>query len=346
MTSFSTRLIEWQQAFGRHHLPWQQNREAYCIWLSEVMLQQTQVATVIPYYNRFLERFPNVATLASASEEDVLGYWSGLGYYSRARNLHKAAQKVVSQYAGQFPADVALLAELPGVGRSTAAAIAAFAYGVNAAILDGNVKRLLARHAAIAGYPGAVDVQKQLWREAEARLPQHGIEPYTQGLMDLGNLVCLRKNPLCLNCPVRADCKAHQMGRENQFPSPKPKKILPERHCQMFILLDKGRVLLQTRTGPGVWQGLWSLPEVDTDTIPIEFISGLGMQVELKVELAPLRHVFSHYRLIIQPSVWQVNKMTSVHEGVGQWVDLKQLENAPLPTPVRRLLERASTLVV
>lgn len=346
MTSFSVRLIQWQKEFGRHHLPWQQTREAYCIWLSEVMLQQTQVATVIPYYNRFLERFPNVGSLASASEEEVLGYWSGLGYYSRARNLHKAAQKVVSLYAGKFPADVNLLAELPGVGRSTAAAIAAFAYGVNAAILDGNVKRLMARHAAIDGYPGAVDVQKKLWLEAEARLPRQGIESYTQGLMDLGNLVCLRKNPLCARCPLASDCKAHQSGRESELPSPKPKKSIPERHCQMFILLDSGRVLLQTRSGPGVWQGLWSLPEVDTDIIPSEFISGLGIQAELKAELAPLRHVFSHYRLIIQSSVWQISNINSAHEGVGQWVDLKQLENAPLPTPVRRLLERASTLVV
>lgn len=346
MTSFSARLVRWQQEFGRHHLPWQQSRDAYRIWLSEVMLQQTQVATVIPYYTKFLEHFPNVEALAQATQEEVLGLWSGLGYYSRARNLHRAAQQVVALHNGQFPASVELLTELPGVGRSTAAAIAAFAYGVQAAILDGNVKRLLARHAAVEGFPGSADVQKRLWQEAEARLPEQNIEAYTQGLMDLGNLICLRKNPLCASCPVSADCQAQQQGRQNELPNPRPKKTLPERACRMLILLDGDQVLTITREGTGVWQGLWSLPESDLEIEAEDAIHRLGFEALPVAELSPLLHVFSHYRLTIHASIWQVSKVLSVHEGAGQWLSLDRLENSPLPTPVRRLLERARSLMV
>lgn len=346
MTSFSDRLVRWQQEFGRHHLPWQQSRDAYRIWLSEVMLQQTQVATVIPYYTKFLEHFPNVEALAQASQEEVLGLWSGLGYYSRARNLHRAAQQVVALHNGKFPASVELLTELPGVGRSTAAAIAAFAYGVQAAILDGNVKRLLARHAAVEGFPGSADVQKHLWQEAEARLPEQNIEAYTQGLMDLGNLICLRKNPLCASCPVSTDCEALRQGRQHELPNPRPKKTLPERACRMLILLHGDQVLTITREGAGVWQGLWSLPECDVEIEAEDAVHRLGFDALPVAELGPLLHVFSHYRLTIHASIWRVNKVLSVHEGAGQWLSLDRLENSPLPTPVRRLLERARSLMV
>lgn len=341
MTSldFSSRLIAWQRQHGRHHLPWQV-RDAYRVWLSEIMLQQTQVATVLPYYSRFVERFPDVHALAAAELNEVLGYWSGLGYYSRARNLHRTAQQVVLEHGGHFPPDPELLQQLPGIGRSTAAAIAAFAFGVRAAILDGNVKRVLARHAGIDGYPGEARIMKQLWQEAQQRLPAADIEAYTQGLMDLGSQVCLRRRPLCAQCPLAVDCQAHLQGRQEQWPAPRPRKTLPQRSCRVIIVLDEERVLLQTRNLPGVWQGLSSLPEGEAERSGEDIARALGLQAQLVEDLPALEHVFSHYRLTLHPSVLRLQAVTGVQDGSLHWLSRRHLAQAALPAPVRRLLEQ------
>ena len=258
----AARVVAWQRLHGRHDLPWQHTRDAYRIWLSEVMLQQTQVATVIPYYQRFLEKFHDVRALARAPLDEVLALWSGLGYYSRARHLHLAARLVVARHGGEFPRDPLTLRDLPGVGRSTAAAIAVAAYGGRHAILDGNVKRVLARYRGVYGYLGKTEVQERLWREAEALLPVRGIEAYTQGLMDLGNAVCTRRQPRCDACPLVSDCVAYAQGLTQQLPEAKPRAAIPERKTVMLVIRADGKLLLEKRPEQGVWGGLWSLPEM------------------------------------------------------------------------------------
>ena len=245
--AFAPALIAWQKKHGRHDLPWQNTRDAYAVWLSEIMLQQTQVSAVIPYYRRFLERFPTIAALAAAPADDVLALWSGLGYYSRARNLHRAAQQVVAEHGGHFPQSQEAVMALPGIGRSTAAAILVFAFGKRGAILDGNVKRVLARVRGITGYPGDSAVAAKLWEEAERLLPKTGLRAYTQGLMDLGATVCARRNPRCTECPAQALCIAHRGGRTAELPTPKPRKALPQRRTLMLILQRAGEVLLEKR---------------------------------------------------------------------------------------------------
>ena len=253
--SFAARVVRWQKQHGRHDLPWQKTRDAYRIWLSEIMLQQTQVATVIPYYRRFLKRFPDIGSLAAARQDDVLALWSGLGYYSRARNLHRAAQEMIARHASRLPCDMESLLALPGIGRSTAAAIAVFAFGSRQAILDGNVKRFFARRFGIGGYPGDAKVAAALWRETERQLPARNIESYTQGLMDLGATVCTRANPRCDACPVAADCVARSDDSIGKFPAPRPRKLLPQRRTQMLVLLHANEVLLEKRASTGLWGG-------------------------------------------------------------------------------------------
>ncbi|MCL6485865.1 MAG: A/G-specific adenine glycosylase, partial [Janthinobacterium lividum] len=261
--TFSNTVIAWQKQHGRHALPWQNTRDAYLIWLSEIMLQQTQVTAVLGYYARFLERFPTLRDLAAAPVEDVMAQWSGLGYYTRARNLHKCAQRVVAEYDGIFPSDPALLADLPGIGRSTAAAISAFSSGTRAAIMDGNVKRVFARTFGIDAYPGEKRVEDAMWRRAEALLPETGIEAYTQGLMDFGATLCTRSSPDCGRCPLQPRCVAYATGRTKDLPVRKPKKTSPEKHAVMLAIIDDGQVLLEQRPGSGIWGGLLSLPELD-----------------------------------------------------------------------------------
>ena len=251
--AFAARVVAWQRTHGRHDLPWQNTRDAYRIWLSEIMLQQTQVTTVLPYYERFVAAFPDVAALAAAPLERVLEHWSGLGYYRRAHHLHAAARAVVAGHGGGFPHDAATIATLPGVGRSTAAAIAVFAHGERAAILDGNVKRVLARHAGVEGFPGAASVEARLWALAEARLPTQDVEPYTQGLMDLGATLCTRTKPRCGECPVAADCVARRDGRVDELPSPRPAKALPRKAVRVLLLERAGEVLLERRAPTGIW---------------------------------------------------------------------------------------------
>ncbi len=336
--SFSSRVIRWQRLHGRHDLPWQKTRDAYRIWLSEIMLQQTQVATVIPYYQRFLARFPDVAALAAAPLETVLESWAGLGYYARARHLHRCAQRVVADHAGQFPGDPHLLAELPGIGRSTAAAICVFAHGARAAILDGNVKRVVARCFGIEGFPGAGKTEKEMWTLVKSLLPDSEVEGYTQGLMDLGATVCTRSSPSCADCPVRDLCVAHREGRQAELPSARPARILPEREAPVVLMTDGRRILLERRPPCGIWGGLLALPEVAP-----ELVEAFGRTHACRVlrtqELPALRHTFSHFHLTLRPLLCQVkNTGVSAAEPGWEWVAVRDIESAALPAPIRRLL--------
>jgi len=349
-SSFSRRLIDWQRLCGRHQLPWQSTRDAYRVWLSEIMLQQTQVSTVIPYFARFLERFPTVDALAQAPVESVLENWSGLGYYARARNLHRCAQTVVEQYEGQFPQDPEALASLPGIGRSTAAAIAVFAFGVHAAILDGNVKRVLTRHFGIAGFPGAPAIERSLWALAESLLPDDGIEAYTQGLMDLGATLCVRSTPDCSACPLNASCRALAEGRVDELPEARPRKPLPERETTMWLLSDGENVLLEQRPATGIWGGLLSLPEQgdgrDARWQNAEALAACcGCRLLSQHAMPDLRHTFTHFRLLMHVSLCRVEALPPSGQlpELLRWRPWSTLASAALPAPVRKILEAAAS---
>jgi A/G-specific adenine glycosylase len=335
---FAPRLIAWQRAHGRHDLPWQASRDPYPVWLSEIMLQQTQVDTVIPYFRRFLAAFPTLATLAAAEGDVVLAHWSGLGYYSRARNLHAAARRIVADHGGRFPEDIAAILALPGIGRSTAAAIAAFAFGQRRAILDGNVKRVLARVFGIDGWPGDKAVETRQWALAESLLPDTDIRAYTQGLMDLGATLCTRGRPRCDACPFRDDCVAHREGRQRELPGPRPRKTIPERSVAMLILCRPGEVLLEKRPPTGIWGGLWSLPECGETDDPVAAARRLGYAASGATELPGFTHAFTHFRLFIRPWALAVAAAPALEEPGRLWLALDDLEGAALPTPVRRIL--------
>ncbi|HLX24230.1 MAG TPA: A/G-specific adenine glycosylase [Usitatibacter sp.] len=337
---FGERVVEWQRRHGRHGLPWQGTRDAYRIWLSEIMLQQTQVATVIPYYERFVARFPAVRSLAAANEDDVLALWSGLGYYARARNLHRAARQVVETLGGVFPVRFAALVELPGVGRSTAAAIAAFASGERGAILDGNVRRVLARHAGIEGDPSQAATLARYWREAEMRLPEGGIEAYTQGMMDLGADVCLPRNPRCTLCPVSQDCIARIDGRIGELPGKRTRTAARRKRIAMLVVISKGEVLLEKRPPSGIWGGLWSLPEADADEAPKKVLArDWGIDAADVERLEPFEHAFTHFTLEVEPWRATPRKSTRLAEGKpAMWLPLSDVAGAALPAPVKRLL--------
>ena len=376
--AFAHRLIDWQRVHGRHDLPWQGTRDPYRIWLSEVMLQQTQVATVIPYYQRFISRFPDVQSLAQAALDDVLTSWSGLGYYSRARNLHRAALTICAAHGGRFPRQFDQVLALPGIGRSTAAAICALAWGERRAILDGNVKRVLARHAAIEGWPGDARVEATLWREAEARLPgaapggsdraqpsardadgtsHHGNDPdtgsaiaiYTQALMDLGAGPCARRQPRCTECPVASDCAAHASGRVDTIPASRPRKPMPRRTSVVWLLFDQAsRVLLEQRPPSGIWGGLWSLPQSIDAATEARIRAGDGALEAL----APIEHGFTHFRLTLEPLLVRMHLVEGAQglvlmaaEPGRRWVQLDQLASVALPAPVRALLVSVRGLV-
>lgn len=297
--SFAHTLLNWHDKHGRTHLPWQQNPTPYRVWISEIMLQQTQVTTVIPYYQRFMTSFPDVITLATAPQDNILKHWEGLGYYTRARNLHKAAQLIHEQHNGKFPQSIEAVEALPGIGRSTAGAILSLALGQTHAILDGNVKRVLARYHAVEGYPGRMAVQKQLWAFAEHHLPTERNAAYTQAMMDMGATLCTRNKPACLLCPLQQGCQAYQQGNPHDYPSPKPKKTLPERtRIALVIRNQHHEILLQKRPSTGVWGGLWSFPEFDTEQ---QALASLADEAHCKKRLPILTHTFSHYRLHLQP---------------------------------------------
>jgi len=325
--SFARRLIRWQRRHGRHDLPWQRTRDAYRIWLSEIMLQQTQVATVIPYYERFVARFPTVAALAAASEDEVMGFWSGLGYYARARNLHRAAREVRERFGGAFPATFDALVTLPGIGRSTAGAIAAFAAGERRAILDANARRVIARHAGVEGDPSRPQVLAALWSEAEARLPARAIQGYTQGLMDLGAGLCAPRDPQCLLCPVHADCRARLQGRTGEIPARKRRAPAPRRRIGMLVVLSGRDVLLEKRPPSGIWGGLWSLPEIAADAKPRAALAReWGIAAAEVSALEPFEHAFTHFTLEVTP--WRVRARRAGRLAQGKpaaWVALDDL---------------------
>ncbi|WP_028227677.1 A/G-specific adenine glycosylase [Paraburkholderia ferrariae] len=350
VASFAPRLIAWQREHGRHDLPWQNTRDAYRIWLSEIMLQQTQVGTVIPYYAHFLDRFPTVEALAAAPLDDVMALWAGLGYYTRARNLHRCAQVVAQEHGGRFPQTVDGLAGLPGIGRSTAAAIASFAFGARETILDGNVKRVLARVFGVEGFPGEKRVENGMWTLAESIVPGAGasdadVSAYTQGLMDLGATLCGRGKPDCARCPFAVDCVANTTGRQRELPAARPKKAVPTRRTWMLVLLDGDAVMLEKRPPTGIWGGLWSLPEAADETAVAERAQSFGAAGEVS-PLAPFSHTFTHFKLDIEPRVIELARgakagASAIELGDGQtaWVPLREIDAFGVPAPVRKLLD-------
>ena len=341
---FSAAVLDWYDRHGRKDLPWQQGVTPYRVWVSEIMLQQTQVATVLEYFGRFMQVLPNVQALAEAPVDEVLHLWTGLGYYSRARNLHRTAKIVVEQHGGEFPHDVLALAELPGIGQSTAGAIASLSMGLRAPILDGNVKRVLARYTAQSGYPGELKVARQLWSAAERFTPQQRVGNYTQAMMDLGATLCTRSKPSCLLCPLRSGCRAHLLGRETDFPTPKPRKELPRKRTLMPLLSnDEGAILLYRRPASGLWGGLWSLPELDDLQALESLASRHFLQLGERRELPGLTHTFSHFRLAIEPWLVQVSSMPhAVAEADWLWYNLATPPRLGLAAPVKKLLKRAA----
>ncbi len=334
MSDFAQRVLRWHREDGRHDLPWQQDRNGYRVWLSEVMLQQTTVATVRDYYTRFLARFPRVEDLAAAPLDEVLSLWQGLGYYARARNLHACAQQVTQQHGGQFPQSRLELESLPGIGRSTAAAICAQAFGQPEAILDANVKRVLTRHNGITEWPGRSRIHKQLWDIAESLLPQDDLANYTQGLMDLGAQVCKPRQPLCMHCPVATDCVARSNDLTSQIPARAPRKNTrrPHRYCRMWVQQrDDGAIWLQRRPPAGIWGGLWCLPQSE----PTESPDSPG-------DLPTLKHVFSHFDLTIYADLGTPPEDGIREEAAGCWVHPDDLDAYGLPTAVHRILATLS----
>lgn len=365
MAEFARLLCEWQRREGRHDLPWQNTRDPYRIWLSEIMLQQTQVATVLGYYGRFLDRFPDLASLAKAPLEAVLQLWSGLGYYSRARNLHRCAQLIVERHGGVFPSSAQALEQLPGIGPSTAAAIAVFAFGERAAILDGNVKRVLCRLHAIEADPNQSAVMRSLWHLAREALPERDLKAYTQGLMDLGATVCLPRRPACDRCPVAVLCPTGRDGSWERVPARRRTRLSPVEERVFVILTVDRHVLVEERPPAGIWGGLWSLPEfevLEAQALPGLVKERYGLVVTSLQLLPEIRHAFTHFRLLIRPWLARVDQvsprlseplqrapsvtgpMGPAPMGVGarqqalRWLPLTQAGEAALPQPVKKLL--------
>ena len=347
---FSAQVLEWFDQYGRKDLPWQANRTPYRVWVSEIMLQQTQVATVTPYFERFMRRFPDIGALADAPLDDVLHLWSGLGYYARARNLHKAAQVVRDDWSGQFPKEFADVQQLPGIGRSTAGAILSMASGQRHAILDGNVKRVLARHQTIDGWPGQTAVIKTLWDIAGQFTPHQRVADYNQAMMDLGATVCTRSKPGCGACPVARACKALREDSVADYPSPRPRRTLPVRTARMLMLQDtRGRVYLRQRPPAGIWGGLWSFPELGTNADIAGWCrSELGYSVSMHEDWPQVRHTFSHFHLDITPVLVRIedNHSNGVLEGSGEvWYNTHEPDPRGLAAPVKRLLDKLNTSI-
>ena len=346
MAPFAERLLAWFDRHGRHDLPWQHPREAYRVWVSEVMLQQTQVATVIPYFERFMARFPSVQDLAAAPPDEVLRHWAGLGYYARARNLHAAARRIVADHRGMFPMSIDDVGALPGIGRSTAGAILAQAHGQRHAILDGNVRRVLARHAGIDGWTGAPRVQARLWTVAESHLPHERLADYTQAVMDLGNAVCRSRAPLCLLCPVTADCVARREDRVASLPSPQPARARAQRSARLLLVGDGSqRVLVLRRPPAGIWGGLWCPPLVADGESLDEALAQFGLAGSAAQALEPVHHAFTHFDLELHLLRFGIEP-AQVSHGIREnadaaWIKLSDPGSWPgLPAPIRKLLER------
>jgi len=339
---FARKLLRWFDRHGRHDLPWQHPRTPYRVWISEVMLQQTQVATVIPYFKRFTAALPDLPALAAASEDRVLALWSGLGYYRRARHLHAAARLCVERHGGELPRDFDALAALPGIGRSTAGAILALAHGERRAILDGNVRRVLARFHGIRGWPGERAVENRLWKLAERHTPAARVADYTQAIMDLGATTCTRSRPRCEHCPQARECVAHAQSLTAEIPQRRPARMLPEKHVVWLVLGDAhGRVLLTRRGSQGVWPGLWSLPEAPDRASAIRTAARLAGLGRVRPSALPMvRHGFTHFRLHALPLHWCAARGGHAIADAPdlRWCTPEDLGALGIPAPVRELL--------
>lgn len=338
--TFSANLLAWYDQFGRHDLPWQIKMTPYRVWVSEIMLQQTQVQTVIPYYQRFMARFPSLETLAEADQEEVLAHWSGLGYYARGRNLHAAAQQICDKFEGIFPSNFEDILALPGIGRSTAGAILALAFKQRYAILDGNVKRVLCRYDAVETWSGEPKTQAHLWQRAEALTPHSRFDDYTQAIMDLGATLCKRSRPHCESCPVKQGCQAYRQGDVSSFPASKPKSSKPTRRTWMLYMQDEqGNVGLYRRPQTGIWGGLWSLPEFDALTDLIDALPYASVAQNV-IEIEKFKHTFTHYHLWIHPVFVPLTT-----QNLSEWlIEVKWFNRLDalalgLPAPIRKILE-------
>lgn len=341
---FAQALLNWFDVHGRFNLPWQQNINPYRVWISEIMLQQTQVDTVIPYFQRFMSRYPEVHALAQADVDEVLHMWTGLGYYARARNLHKCAIHVSEHLQGKFPHDLEALQSLPGIGPSTAAAISSIAFEQPDAIMDGNVKRVLTRFLAIEGWPGQKKIETELWQHARRLMPDTRCRDYTQAIMDLGATLCTRSNPSCDTCPMQLSCKAHALGQPTKFPYSKPKKDKPVKSCQMLLIYnDQSEIALYQRPPSGIWGGLWSLPEIELDEHAEDYVEENYGRVRDSERLPTVKHVFSHYTLMIHPqAIWlesETQKTRQVMESETQlWYNPHFPQELGLAAPVKKLI--------
>lgn len=338
---FSRQVLDWYDKYGRKTLPWQIEKTPYKVWLSEVMLQQTQVATVIPYFTRFMARFPTVTDLANAPLDEVLHLWTGLGYYARARNLHKAAKRVADQYGGVFPQTFEDVAALPGVGRSTAGAILSLSLGQHFPILDGNVKRVLARCYAVEGWPGKKEVEKKLWALSEAVTPAQGVERFNQAMMDLGAMVCTRSRPKCELCPLQRGCVAYASQSWARYPGKKPKQVLPEKVGYFLLMQQNNTVRLTQRPPVGLWGGLFCFPQFDSEESLREWLAKRNIKADTLTQLNAFRHTFSHFHLDIVPMWLSVSSQAScMEEESALWYNLAQPPSVGLAAPVERLLQQ------
>ncbi len=345
-TTFSDKVLSWYQQQGRKSLPWQQNKTPYRVWISEIMLQQTQVATVIPYYQRFMESFPTIADLAKADEDKVLHHWTGLGYYARARNLHKAAKHIVNQHSGEFPQNLEAVIALPGIGRSTAGAILSLSLNKHHSILDGNVKRVLARCYTVTGYNGQAKFEQQLWPIADILTPKDGVAQFNQAMMDLGALVCTRSKPDCENCPLSSGCLAKAGELQSQFPQKKPKKVTPVRNTIMVIPRLNNQVLMEKRPPSGIWGGLWCFLEITDQSELKPLLTKQRLRATEQIELPEFRHTFSHFHLDIQPIIvdCQPLKVEEVNEKAQQqWYDLSQQASVGFAASTQKLISLLQT---
>ena len=361
ISAFASRLIRWHHQHGRHDLPWQGTRDPYRVWLSEVMLQQTQVASVIPYYQRFLERYATVDALAAAPVEEVMELWSGLGYYARARNLHRCAQTIMNEYGGRFPRSPDTLATLPGIGRSTANAIADFCFDACVPILDGNVKRVLTRCYGIGGFPGDTATEKELWTLAQALLPTRTSDTgiYIQAQMDLGATLCTRSKPACPHCPLKDSCIARREGRTAELPAKKTRKPLPQRQSTVLLLRNGDSWLLERRPPAGIWGGMLSLPETGENEDPVKAVHRLGFSLDTGrhdddknrgsppfTPMPPLRHTFTHFQLTLYPLIATAHPQPGIAENTGLCLlTTEELTRSALPSPIRKILAAAGELI-
>ncbi|TCP88817.1 A/G-specific DNA-adenine glycosylase [Cricetibacter osteomyelitidis] len=361
---FAQSVLTWFDQFGRKHLPWQQNKTLYGVWLSEVMLQQTQVATVIPYFERFIKTFPNITVLADAPLDEVLHLWTGLGYYARARNLHKAAQVVRDQYQGEVPTDFEQVWALPGIGRSTAGAILSSVLNQPYPILDGNVKRVLSRYFAISGWAGEKSVENRLWQLSSEVTPRQRVADFNQAMMDLGAMICTRTKPKCDLCPLKIDCQANIEQNYTDYPGKKPKKVLPEREAYFLILAKDHKVCLEQRENSGIWGGLYCFPQFAQKADVLDYLAQQG--ISQYQEWTSFRHTFSHFHLDIHPiyaqfggvaqnenySNWQnIRENAGKYESnllsaVKYWYDLENPEQIGLATPVKNLLMEFESIYI